>query len=503
MQKTAPNIQPSNDTVRTQDRRRAEEAAAVIAAAAIVQVVDEATKEASEQGGRHDSMRTVRAGRKAPVTRERSSVPIFERRNQTYDQAVLHRRRSSATFGTDNMGEWERLLTRGTTAKPLSQLEITAMSQWQLVLANFALDVLSGKIDASDRKALPKPDQLYRRATQQSLDAARRRLLASIALHRIGATRAARRHPEGSAERIDIEAMLDSQAGKELLRLPSIPWDAMQDGHLVGRNAAWRLGIVRWARQISPERALRISDALCRSDVHHSGTADGRLCWEDGRPMLFLRELTLLTVKLVHEAWLHDPRIVIVHSGRPLGRNPFVAFRIAYVEDRFGHLKGLLGIEPDADPILIEPRFASATYTTATGWIDLEHSEALRVPSFFRTLAQCAFLSRVGDDLTGTNLHDLSSASLSRLANAKENFEALMKTLPDEPPIPLDPDVKATIIDTRHRAKAAAEQVLSVLEEAERRARRVQKDVRRRFGIHRMREGNLAEIPDEAEIEGA
>ena len=299
--------------------------------------------------------------RRAPPSREKSSVPIVERKGQSFEAARVFRERSRATFGTDNLADWELFLARAEAHVPLSQVELAAYAQMQLALADYALKVLSGRVTPGEKKDLPKPEDLYRAASAESLDAVRRRILEGIRFHRKRTQKRAKKLPEGDAAREHLEKMLDSRAANELLHTGSIPWDAAEDGHFLGRSTAWRLGIVRWARQIAPERAERISDALCRSEVHHAGTIDGRLCWEDGRPMLFVSEWTLLTVKLVHEAWLHDPRIVVVNTGKPLGRNPFAPFRLAFLDDLHGHVSALFGVTHT--PVLVEPRFASVTYS--------------------------------------------------------------------------------------------------------------------------------------------
>jgi hypothetical protein len=153
--------------------------------------------------------------------------------------------------------------------------------------------------------------------------------------------------------------------------------------------------------------------------------------------MLFISEWTLLSVKLVHEAWLHDPRIVVVNTGKPLGKNPF---RLAFLDDLHGHVSALFGVTHT--PVLVEPRFASVTYTAATGWLDLTKADALRVPSFYRTLAEAAFLAEVSKDLEKTSITELSRSSILRLANARTTFEAIIRVAMTEPRPAPDPVLK-------------------------------------------------------------
>ena len=407
--------------------------------------------------------------RRAPPSREKSSVPIVERKGQSFEAARVFRERSRASFGTDNLADWELFLARAEAHVPLSQVELAAYAQMKLALADFALKVLSGRVKPGEKKDLPKPEDLYRAATAESLDAVRRRILEGIRFHRKRAQKRAKKLPEGDAVREDIERMLDSRAADALLHTGSIPWDAAEDGHFLGRSTAWRLGIVRWARQIAPERAARISDALCRTEVHHAGTLDGRLCWEDGRPMLFISEWTLFSVKLVHEAWLHDPRIVVVNTGKPLGRNPFAPFRLAFLDDAHGHVSALFGVTHT--PVLVEPRFASVTYTAATGWLDLTKADSLRVPSFYRTLAEAAFLTEVSKDIEKTSISELSRSSVLRLAAARTTFEAILKVAMTEPRPAPDPVLKDLLRKNREALIAVREKVLAYLAAAETRAR--------------------------------
>ena len=360
--------------------------------------------------------------RRAPPSREKSSVPIIERKGQSFEAARVFRERSRASFGTDNLADWELFLARAEAHVPLSQVELAAYAQMKLALADYALKVLSGRVKPGEKKDLPKPEELYRAASAESLDAVRRRILEGIRFHRKRAQKRAKKLPEGDAAREDLERMLDSLAANELLHTGSIPWDAAEDGHFLGRSTAWRLGIVRWARQIAPERAERISDALCRSEVHHAGTLDGRLCWEDGRPMLFISEWTLLSVKLVHEAWLHDPRIVVVNTGKPLGKNPFAPFRLAFLDDLHGHVSALFGV----------------THTPV---------------------------------LEKTSITELSRSSILRLANARTTFEAIIRVAMTEPRPAPDPVLKDLLRKNREALIVIREKVLAYLATAETRAR--------------------------------
>ena len=152
------------------------------------------TEDAAPAGrrGSCDEKPTVR---RAPPSHEKSSVAIVERKGQSYEAAALRRERSRASFGTDNLADWERFLARAEALVPLSQVELSAYAQMKLVLADYALRVLSGRVKPADKKDLPKPDELYRAATPEGLDAVRRRILEGVRFYRKRSAKRAGKRP--------------------------------------------------------------------------------------------------------------------------------------------------------------------------------------------------------------------------------------------------------------------------------------------------------------------
>lgn len=119
--------------------------------------------------------------RRAPISHEASSVPIVERRHQSYRHAETTRLRSTATFGTDNLAKWDRLLAKGLITGPISQLNVQAYMQWLMVLAHFGHRVLTGRFDPA-AAPMPTPEDLYRKATAEELDNFRRSILTTVAI---------------------------------------------------------------------------------------------------------------------------------------------------------------------------------------------------------------------------------------------------------------------------------------------------------------------------------
>ena len=78
--------------------------------------------------------------RRAPPSREKSSVPIVERKGQSFEAARVFRERSRATFGTDNLADWELFLARAEAIAENLQNEIltqmTADTEERIVFKN-------------------------------------------------------------------------------------------------------------------------------------------------------------------------------------------------------------------------------------------------------------------------------------------------------------------------------------------------------------------------------
>ena len=260
--------------------------------------------------------------------------------------------------------------------------------------------------------------------------------LSEIAGKRVKASvRTLKEDPNATFTRRQVEAARVPAVMQRLLGTDgAIPWDAQHDGHLVTRETARALGIVRWAKAETAERRARVNNAM--STTLSFGSRASRL-WADRRPILAIDELTVYTAKLVGDLWTADPSIGVIFCpslrkpGEPerhITSNPFDAFEIPFLVDERGWLRALLAI--DHFPVLLEPRLGGFTVTAATGSIDLRtlaRKGRLRTPPapiWMRTLAEIALLRR---------FDEVSSGSADRLPPAGtrrawlERYRGLLK----------------------------------------------------------------------------
>lgn len=290
----------------------------------------------------------------------------------------------------------------------------------------FARALLSSSAGASGKPGLRETLDLVRsmdaKQVEKVLDDAaaiarqlrRERLLAAKALRK-----AFREGDDGflSDKRIgELEAAADLPpvAGKVLERQSSAPWDALHDGHLGSRRAAWALGIVRYARAVAPERGRRITAALSSlgESMGERGSDLSRIAslWTMRRPLVVLPEINAYTIKLVHDLWLADPAIAAVNTGAPVKGNPFATLQIPFVEDQKGYLKAFLSLSEL--PALVEPRLGGFTVTAATGLMRLTRlpkknrfGKGFAIPAWMRTFAEIGLLNRHDNALKlGTRL---------------------------------------------------------------------------------------------------
>ena len=194
--------------------------------------------------------------------------------------------------------------------------------------------------------------------------------------------------------RHDRETWIRARSPEVIARLTgrfhSQPWDAAQDGHLLTREAARAIGIVRWAHAETAERRERVIDAL--SKTLGFGPGHQRI-WSDRRPVIVIDKLSVYTVKLVTDAWSYDPSVAVIYTGeKPLSANPFDVWDIPIVCDTRGWLRALLAIE--TAPCVIEPRLGGFTVTAATGYVDPKcMGKHVKVPAWIRTLAEIGLLA--------------------------------------------------------------------------------------------------------------
>ena len=267
--------------------------------------------------------------------------------------------------------------------------------------------------------------------------------------------------------RLRLPKSMEGAAG---LHAPT-PWDARHDGHLVLRRDAWRAGLVRYARALTPARSERITraffDAADATGLTGEELMKAGLAWEARRPIAVIAGVTTYTRKFVHDLWIADPSVAVVSTARTK-ENPFAPLGIPFVSDAHGVLAAMLAAEQL--PALVEPRLGGFTVTSASGFVDFRGKvpEKPTLPAWARTMAEIGIILRHDG-------RDLMKAA-EKLAPARRtewlaNFRSLM-TSPLAPMRELEPGPERDEV-LRCRAELAAdrERMLALLEREEAAAR--------------------------------
>lgn len=338
--------------------------------------------------------------RKPLGNRDRVTTPFREPRQQDYEHA-LHRR--IASWPDNSAAEW---LTNQVKDYLNGRPNVTTenVTGMLFALACEGLKNVKGKRH--------EVEALLDTLRAGDVDAMLLRLSEISAMRINKAKRVFLDDPDNLTAREDFEAARYPQVMHRLLGTDgTCPWDAQQDGHLVMRETARALGIVRWCKAETAERRARINEAF--SSTLSFGPRAGRL-WTDRRPIVVIDAVTAYTAKLVGDLWTADPSIGVLlcpplpkqSSGGAQMRvtsNPFDAFEIPFVVDEHAWLHALLGI--DHFPVLIEPRLGGFTMTAAIGTIDVREARKkgrfrpTPAPIWMRTLSEIALLKRF-DEVT-------------------------------------------------------------------------------------------------------
>lgn len=235
----------------------------------------------------------------------------------------------------------------------------------------------------------------------------------------------------------------------------------LNDGHNLLRSVAWRLGIVRWFRQVNPDRILRIEAALAQA--RHLDPVDPTL-FSAARPLLVLDRIDHLQIKLVEDFYAYDTRVAVLYVGvDPIQANPFIREGIPMVLDTKKHLRALLAI--DKAPLVIERRAGGLTYTAATGHIHLAHLRST-IPAYIRTLAEIEFLRTCfrGEHFQ-TRLKHLNPKTLDRLYEDLLNLSITTQTLD------VADDIKAQHRQHRRQIKTIRARLLQTLHDYDKKHR--------------------------------
>lgn len=209
-----------------------------------------------------------------------------------------------------------------------------------------------------------------------------------------------RKAPTAEAFTQRLEAVLAERRPAGLSGRGLHPWAARFEGELVPK-AVWRaLGLVRWARSLSPERAERITiliDELFEKAVIRAEDASaGTLAFAQGRPIVFIGDFSSLSVKLVRDLWAAEPRVAVAAVGRAAealkAGNPLAAFRIPVIPDPQGLLAAMLAVE--ALPALSERITGGIRVTAPAGLPSLGLLPDTPCPQWLLTLAELGMVSR-------------------------------------------------------------------------------------------------------------
>lgn len=209
-----------------------------------------------------------------------------------------------------------------------------------------------------------------------------------------------RKAPTAEAFTQRLEAVLAERRPAGLSRRGLHPWAARFEGELVPK-AVWRaLGLVRWARSLSPERAERITilidELFEKAGIRAEDASAGTLAFAQGRPIVFIGDFSSLSVKLVRDLWAAEPRVAVAAVGRAAealkAGNPLAAFRIPVIPDPQGLLAAMLAVE--ALPALSERITGGIRVTAPAGLPSLGLLPETPCPQWLLTLAELGMVSR-------------------------------------------------------------------------------------------------------------
>lgn len=209
-----------------------------------------------------------------------------------------------------------------------------------------------------------------------------------------------RKAPTAEAFSQRLEAVLTERRPAGLSRRGLHPWAARFEGELVPKTVWRALGLVRWARSLSPERAERITilidELFEKAGIRAEDASAGTLAFAQGRPIVFIGDFSSLSVKLVRDLWAAEPRVAVAAVGRAAealkAGNPLAAFRIPVIPDPQGLLAAMLAVE--ALPALSERITGGIRVTAPAGLPSLGLLPETPCPQWLLTLAELGMVSR-------------------------------------------------------------------------------------------------------------
>lgn len=209
-----------------------------------------------------------------------------------------------------------------------------------------------------------------------------------------------RKAPTAEAFTQRLEAVLTERRPAGLSRQGLHPWAARFEGELVPKTVWRALGLVRWARSLSPERAERITilidELFEKAGIRAEDASAGTLAFAQGRPIVFIGDFSSLSVKLVRDLWAAEPRVAVAAVGRAAealkAGNPLAAFRIPVIPDPQGLLAAMLAVE--ALPALSERITGGIRVTAPAGLPSLGLLPETPCPQWLLTLTELGMVSR-------------------------------------------------------------------------------------------------------------
>lgn len=194
-------------------------------------------------------------------------------------------------------------------------------------------------------------------------------------------------------EKADAEKIVSALTPKALNRMDPgekfFNWDSVHDGHLVSRESAYLLGLVRYARALSSKSEERL-DFVFRDSLG-IGFRPANM-WAEKRPLIIAQYLTPEVEKLVSDAWVCDSRVGLVLTEEPpRGHLSPVNLGVPIIFDREGHIPLMLGIEPERLPAVVEHVLGGVSVTQATGFVDLQKKMPSSVAPWVKTLAEIGY----------------------------------------------------------------------------------------------------------------
>lgn len=275
--------------------------------------------------------------------------------------------------------------------------------------------------------------ETLRVARRQVRDAAKRQK--AEAATRIQATKSSRRLPH--AKLIAPTTETSSTAFTDTLRAltgarHSLRWDSLHDGHLLLRDDAWKLGIVRYALALSPDRDERVNLAIQGAKTLGHGAAS---LWRHKRPLLVAQDWSPYVEKLLTDLWVCDPSVGLLLLNDPGALTQAedwlpALLGVPTVIDTHGYIAPFLSLNNARLPAIVEHVLGGVSVTLATGWVRLERHLPVVAP-WAKTLAEIAFTQAFTRKLQTTMANKIPYQARHRWLDA---YTQLVNDLPVESP---------------------------------------------------------------------